>query len=101
MTRINSRFANAGFPFKLGEFLASGKGVIATKIGDVTRYLFNDVNALLIEPDSAGDIAAALSKFIRNPEKISSLGLEARKTAETYFDSDKISEKLLSIFNSL
>ena len=24
MTRINSKYANAGFPFKLGEYLASG-----------------------------------------------------------------------------
>jgi glycosyltransferase involved in cell wall biosynthesis len=101
MTRINSQFANAGFPFKLGEFLASGKGVIATKVGDVPKYLFNNVNALLISPDSAGDIAGALSTFIKNPEKINSLGSEARRTAETHFDSERISEKLLSIFNSV
>jgi glycosyltransferase involved in cell wall biosynthesis len=101
MTRINSKFANAGFPFKLGEFLASGKGVIATKVGDVPKYLFNDVNALLINPDSASDIAGALTAFIKNPEKISSLGLEARRTAEAYFDSERVSEKLLSIFNSV
>jgi len=48
MTRINSRFANAGFPFKLGEFLATGKGVIATNVGDVSSYLEDGVNALLI-----------------------------------------------------
>jgi len=101
MTRINSQFANAGFPFKLGEFLASGKAVIATKVGDVPKYLFNDVNALLINPDSASDIAGALSAFIKNPEKIRSLGSEARRTAETHFDSERISEKLLSIFNSV
>ncbi|HMI79779.1 MAG TPA: glycosyltransferase, partial [Ferruginibacter sp.] len=101
MTRINSQFANAGFPFKLGEFLASGKGVIATKVGDVPKYLFNEVNALLINPDSASDIAGALSAFIKNPEKIRSLGSEARRTAETHFDSERISEKLLSIFNSV
>ncbi|MBP6024294.1 glycosyltransferase family 4 protein [Ferruginibacter sp.] len=100
MTRINSQFANAGFPFKLGEFLASGKGVVATKVGDVSKYLFNDVNALLINPDSASDIAGALLAFIKNPEKISSLGSEARKTAEIHFDSERISEKLLLIFNA-
>lgn len=100
MTRINSQFANAGFPFKLGEFLASGKGVVATKVGDVSKYLVNDVNALLINPDSSSDIAEALLVFIRNPEKINSLGLAARKTAETHFDSERISEKLLLIFNA-
>ncbi len=101
MTRVNSKFANAGFPFKLGEFLASGKGVIATKVGDVPKYLHNGENSLLINPDSVSEIVQALSTFINNPEKINTLGAAARKTAETNFDSEKISMELLAIFNSI
>jgi len=101
MTRINSIYANAGFPFKLGEFLAAGKAVIATKVGDIQNYLFNDINALLINPDSVEELSEAIMAIINNPEKIKSLGPEARKTAETYFDSEKVSMKLLSIFESL
>lgn len=101
MTRVNSKFANAGFPFKLGEFLASGKGVIATRVGDVPKYLHNGENSLLINPDSVSEIVQALSTFINNPEKINTLGAAARQTAETNFDSDKISMELLSIFNSI
>lgn len=101
MTRVNSKFANAGFPFKLGEFLASGKGVIATRVGDVPKYLHNGENSLLINPDSVSEIVQALSIFINNPEKINTLGAAARRTAETNFDSDKISMELLSIFNSI
>ena len=101
MTRINSIYANAGFPFKLGEFLAAGKAVIATKVGDVPNYLFNNVNALLINPDSVEELSEAIMLIINNPEKIRSLGPEARKTAETYFDSEKVSMKLLSVFESV
>lgn len=101
MTRVNSKFANAGFPFKLGEFLASGKGVIATRVGDVPKYLHNEENSLLINPDSVTDILQALLVFINNPEKINILGAAARRTAETNFDSDKVSMELLSIFNSI
>jgi glycosyltransferase involved in cell wall biosynthesis len=101
MTRINSVYANAGFPFKLGEFLAAGKAVIATKVGDVPNYLFNEVNALLINPDSVEELSEAIMSIIKNPEKIRSLGPEARKTAETNFDSEKVSRTLLSIFESV
>ena len=101
MTRINSVYANAGFPFKLGEFLAAGKAVIATKVGDVPNYLFNDVNALLINPDSVEELSDAIMSVVNDPGKIKILGPEARKTAETYFDSDKVSMKLLSIFESV
>jgi glycosyltransferase involved in cell wall biosynthesis len=101
MTRINSKFANAGFPFKLGEFLASGKAVIATNVGDVSDFLKNEVNALLIAPDSVTEIVNALTEIIEHPQKIRSLGMEARKTAEDHFDTEKVSMKLLSIFNEL
>ncbi|MFI5185150.1 MAG: glycosyltransferase [Chitinophagales bacterium] len=101
MTRVNSKFANAGFPFKLGEFLASGKAVIATSVGDVPKYLFNNVNSLVIAPNSVTEIVGALSSLIEDPGKIQSLGVEARKTAEQYFDSEKISMQLFRIFESL
>ncbi len=101
MTRINSPYANAGFPFKLGEFLASGKAVIATKVGDVTKYLSHNENALLISPNSVSDISAALLSIINHPEKIKILGAAARKTAEDNFDSEVVSKKLLGIFKTV
>ncbi len=101
MTRINSQFANAGFPFKLGEFLATGRAVIATRIGEIEKYLVNNENALLIQPSSIDELSHALEHILQNPFLINDLGLEARKTAETYFDSEKVSSKLLSVFQNL
>jgi len=101
MTRVNSKFANAGFPFKLGEFLATGKAVIATNVGDVNKYIQNGENAQLIRPSSVEEITKALLYLLKNPEQISVLGAEGRKTAENHFDSEKISMKLFSIFNSI
>jgi len=100
MTRVNTEFANAGFPFKLGEFLASGKAVVATSVGDVPNYLFNDVNAMVIKPDSTEELIHALLLLIENPEKRQALGAEARKKAEKWFDSDTIGMKLLSNFQA-
>lgn len=101
MNRIDSNHANTGFPFKLGEFLASGKAVIATKVGDVPKYLANNINAVLIEPSSVPLLTAALLLLIENPEKIEQIGKEGRKTAECYFDADKLSLKLFTIFQSV
>lgn len=101
MTRVNTKFANAGFPFKLGEFLATGKAIIATSVGDVPEYLTNEKNALLINPNSTDEIANALNILINDETKRDALGVEARKTAEKYFDSESISKDLLSIFEQL
>jgi glycosyltransferase involved in cell wall biosynthesis len=101
MTRNNSFYANAGFPFKLGEFLASGKAVIATDVGDVSKYLKNGVNSIIIKPESAEDIAKAINDVIKNPEWTRQLGMEARKTAEQYFNSSLLSHRLNKIFSEV
>lgn len=101
MTRINSMAANTGFPFKLGEFLATSKAVIATNVGDVSNYLSNNKNALVIKPCSVEELVNALLLILENPEKIISLGIEGRKTAERYFDSEKVSMSLYDIFQTL
>ena len=55
MTRGSSAFAQAGFPFKLGEYLATGRPVVASRVSDVTEYLTDRRDAILIEPDSAAE----------------------------------------------
>jgi glycosyltransferase involved in cell wall biosynthesis len=100
MTRVNSKFANAGFPFKLGEFLATGKGVIATKIGDIPEYLVNKQNALLIEPESVPQLVDAVDYMLQNPEKLNDLGVASRQTARKYFDSEKLSMQLFEVFKT-
>lgn len=101
MTRNKSRYANAGFPFKLGEFLAAGKGVIATKVGDVQNYLVNGENSLLIDSESTGQLSEAISYFIQNSDQIKTLGNRARETAELNFDSNKLSQNILRIFKAV
>lgn len=101
MTRNNSKFANAGFPFKLGEFLATGKAVIATDVGDVTKYLENKRNALVIKPNSVEELLSAFNYLIGNPHMIEKLGQKGRKTAERYFDTNKVSQNLFKLFQDI
>ena len=88
MTRVKSAFANAGFPFKLGEFLAAGKVIVATRIGDVEKYLVHKENAYLINPESAEEIAEAIAFCIDNlPSLSQTMGPKARQVAKQYFDA--------------
>lgn len=100
MTRNKSLYANAGFPFKLGEFLAAGKGVVATKVGDVGNYLVSGENSLLIDSESVEQLTEAISFFVSNREQIEVMGYKARLTAEENFDSEKLSRKLIKIFQA-
>ena len=97
MTRINTPYSNAGFPFKLGEYLATGKVVIATSVGDVPRYLKHMISAILVKPENDYSIAEAMLFCIQNPKICRRIGSNGRLLAEENFDSIRISEKLLDI----
>jgi glycosyltransferase involved in cell wall biosynthesis len=95
MTRNNSAFANAGFPFKLGEFLAAGKLVIASRIGDIEKYLEHKENAYLITPESTPEIIEGLTYYMNNLTLLMpTMGAKARLVAEKHFDA-KVSSRFI------
>ena len=93
-TRINSNYANAGFPFKLGEMLATGKPVVTTYIGDIPKYLENKKNAIMVEPGSVDEIANGLIFLIENPERAAEIGEEGKKVVLEFFNATIEVEKL-------
>lgn len=97
MTRVDHAFAHAGFPFKLGEFLASGNPVIASRVSDVEKYLEHRHNAMLIQAGSSNEIFDAVEFLINNPEAAASIGTQGRKVAKKFFDYKKQGKALLDI----
>jgi glycosyltransferase involved in cell wall biosynthesis len=96
MTRNNSAFANAGFPFKLGEFLAAGKIIIASRIGDVEKYVAHKESAYLITPASTIDIVEALTYCFDNLSNLKeTMGEKARAVAMANFNSEVSSNYML------
>ncbi|MFH1319946.1 MAG: glycosyltransferase family 4 protein, partial [Bacteroidota bacterium] len=87
MCRTESDFANAGFPFKLGEYLATGNPVICTKVSDVEIYL-TDNDAYLIDPDNPQQICDALTEITINPEAARQKGLNGMKKCRKFFSPE-------------
>lgn len=86
MTRIDLAYAHAGFPFKLGEFLATGKPVIASRVSDVEYYLIDKHNALLVRPGITDDIVQAVEYIIQNPGESNNIGKCGKECAKRSFD---------------
>lgn len=101
MVRHGSAYANAGFPFKLSEYLATGRPVIASRVGDVPLYLEDKRDALLIEPDSIEAITDALTYLITNPRDALDLGSRGREVARRHFDRKVIAERLIVLLQAL
>lgn len=100
-TRINSEYANAGFPFKLGEMLATGKPVVTTQVGDINKYLTHKVSAMVVKPGSIEELYDAIEFLILNPESRKKIGLAGRVVAEDNFDAHKKAGDLKKFIESI
>ncbi|HPD45954.1 MAG TPA: glycosyltransferase [Anaerohalosphaeraceae bacterium] len=101
MTRTSSPFANAGFPYKLGEYLAAGRPVIATDVSDVRVYLEDKVNALIIAPDSGTAVAEAIEYLLADRERAERIGRAGREAARRYFDVSVTGEQFRKLLVDL
>jgi len=97
MTRINSPYANAGFPFKLGEYLATGKPVLATNVGDVTKYLEHQKDAIIIKPSCIDAIEEGINYLVSHPETHQLIGQNGLEKAKQFFNPE-INSKMFEQF---
>ena len=101
MTRADFAFAHAGFPFKLGEYLATGKPVIASRVSDVDKFLTHRQNAMLVQPGSSEEICRAAEYLIDNPETAAAIGLRGREVARSCFDYKQQGKALLAFLENI
>lgn len=101
MTRINSHFANAGFPFKLGEYLATGNPVIASASSDVSYYLEDMKDAVLIKPGDIGEIEGSIKFLLKEQDVAIQIGQSGREKCCLYFDPLKNGKLLMDLLESI
>jgi len=89
-----------GDPLVTLEAMASGKPVIATKIGGIPRQIREGWNGFLVDPADERQLAEKIKHLIDNHNERERMGLNARRYAEEEFDWRKVAEKLSSVYIS-
>lgn len=96
--RRDGVWARAGLSTKLSEYLASGRAVVASVLGDVGRYLKDGENALLVSPKcDPNEIAAALARALSSPDLRRRIGTKGRQVALKNFDLPVVQVRLRSV----
>lgn len=101
LPRSKGEFSAAGFPNKLGEYLASGRPVVVTRVGDIPRYLVDGVSAYLVEPDDVQAFAEAVLDALGNPEAADRIGAEGRRVAEDLLASPVVARRIVDFIMAL
>jgi glycosyltransferase involved in cell wall biosynthesis len=70
-----------GSPTKLFEYMAMGKAIVASNLGQLGRVLEHNVTALLVRPGDAEDLTSAIAQLTADAGLRKRLGTAARAAA--------------------
>jgi glycosyltransferase involved in cell wall biosynthesis len=87
-------------PRVVAEAMASGKPVIATRVGALPTQVKDGYNGFLVDPANEKQLAHRIKYFIDNPTERDRMGKNARKYAEEWFDERRIAERYLFLTGS-
>jgi glycosyltransferase involved in cell wall biosynthesis len=82
-------------PIVLREAFASGRPVIATKVGDIPEIVEHRQNGLLIEPGDTQALAAAIMEFISDRKLAAHCAANGLRYASEHFSFNKMMEAKL------
>ena len=101
LPRPDSLQAKGGFPTKLGEYLATSKPVIVTRVGEIAAYL-NDDEVFFIEPDNIdGELESAINKVLSNYNYALQVGSNGRQKALKYFSLDVNKDRIYNLIKQI
>lgn len=101
LPRPRTPWSEAGFSAKLADYLATGRPVVTTGIGDIPLYLRHGESAFVVEPGDRAAFAAALGEALDDPARADAIGLRGREVALAAFDARVLGPRLAAFLGSL
>jgi glycosyltransferase involved in cell wall biosynthesis len=101
LARPSGLQATGGFPTKLGEYLASGKPVVITNVGEIPLYFKDQENIFIAQPDSSDSFAEKVNFALSNPDIAKVVGENGKRTAQEKFDYHLHSNDLINFIQQL
>jgi len=101
LAKPSSLHADHCFPTKVGEYLATGNPVVVTNTGEISKFLTDQENAFLAEPDSEKSLVEKLSSVLINYEEAIRIGKRGLRLAETEFDYKIFGKPIIEFIEKL
>jgi glycosyltransferase involved in cell wall biosynthesis len=89
-----------GSPTKLFEYMAMGKGIVASRLGQIGDVLTHEETALLVEPGDAAALTEAIVRLVESPELRENLGRKAREIAVRSYTWKHNAQRVLDAYRS-
>jgi glycosyltransferase involved in cell wall biosynthesis len=99
LARPDNKQSKAGFPTKLGEYLACANPVVITITGEIPKYLKNNESAYLSKPGNIGEFAQKID-YALSDENAKEIGKKGYDVANKSFNYQLYGTKIISILEN-
>ncbi|HVB34918.1 MAG TPA: glycosyltransferase [Patescibacteria group bacterium] len=82
------------------EAMATGRPVVATRVGGIPEYLEDGKAGILVDRDSPTQLAQALLSLLDTPTLATAMGCAARRGAEARFTVERWASETLSMYEA-
>ena len=89
-----------GLPLTILEGMAYGLATIASDIGGISGVITNDVDGILVKPNSQKELNQAYEKLLDNEQMIESISKCARETIEQRYSKQRMVDETLAVLLS-
>jgi glycosyltransferase involved in cell wall biosynthesis len=86
---------------KIFEYMAAGKAVVASAVGQVAEIIEDGVNGYLFDPDSGSELRKKIVPLIDSYEARRRVGEQARRDIVQKWNWDNNARKMIEIFNGV
>jgi glycosyltransferase involved in cell wall biosynthesis len=90
-----------GSPTKIFEYMAMGKGIVASRLGQIGEVLVDEETALLVEPGNVSELGKAIEKLTESETLRTRLGTRAREVAEREHTWTHNARRVLDAYQNL
>jgi|GEM_PF-714377 len=90
-----------GSPTKLFEYMAMGKGIVASDLGQIGEVLEHNKTALLVKPGDVEDLVNGITELVQSKELRETLGKNARKEVVKNYTWKQNVKKVIDCFKNL
>jgi glycosyltransferase involved in cell wall biosynthesis len=90
-----------GLPMAILEAMATGRAVIATRVGEIENLVVDGLSGLLIDPGDIAGLGSALRRLADDPKYTQLLGIEGYEIARGRFTNELVLMKLEELYTAV
>jgi glycosyltransferase involved in cell wall biosynthesis len=91
-------YANEGVPQALMQAMACGLPVVTTPVGNIEEIVADGETGVLVPPQDAERLRAALDALLADAGRREALGRRAHEAAAARFGDDRMVERMIEVF---